>query len=320
MTNKILCIGDLHFSAPNIEYTNELYDCVKTYLDDSKDITTVVLLGDILDGHEKVYTQSLNRALNFIKMISESHLAYLIIGNHDYIDDNQFLTDSHPFNALKHWKNVVVVDHVIVENDKTFMPYVKDNKIEEALQTNPEWIHTKYVFSHIAVNGVVYGIKEVEDSIEWKSEYPMLISGHIHDHQVLKTNVLYVGSAYQVRDGEPNDKCSLLISGDTLEWIKFPISPRGILNIHLPITEVPDIENYSKLIIEGTVEQIKTFQISDIFTKLKESGKIVVMRKANTLNIPEEINEPVQTKSLMELLQELLTDEERVLFTEMLSV
>ena len=37
----------------------------------------------------------------------------LLVGNHDYINNQQFLTNNHWMNAMKDWNNVTIIDKVI---------------------------------------------------------------------------------------------------------------------------------------------------------------------------------------------------------------
>ena len=115
--SKILCLGDLHFSSSTVTHTDILHEqIISKIIPHIGTNLKVVLLGDILHNHEKIFTTSFNRALNFIRDICEHpnvSKVYLHIGNHNLINNTQFLTDNHPFNACKNWNKLIVVDHVI---------------------------------------------------------------------------------------------------------------------------------------------------------------------------------------------------------------
>ena len=151
----------------------------------------VVLLGDILHNHEKIFTTSFNQALNFIRDICEHpnvSKVYLHIGNHDLINNTQFLTDNHPFNACKNWNKLIVVDHVIMEDLLIFTPYVPNGRLIEALDNSGfPWKQCSCVFSHVCINGARYGAITVTDSNIWRPEFPILISGHLHENKISGT-------------------------------------------------------------------------------------------------------------------------------------
>ena len=72
-------------------------------------------------------------------MLSSYSTTYILVGNHDYISNTQFLTTNHWMNAMKEWKNVVIVDKVIQQNINdlsfVFVPYVFPGRFQEALNT-----------------------------------------------------------------------------------------------------------------------------------------------------------------------------------------
>ena len=64
------------------------------------------------------------------------------------------------------------------------------------------WKQCSCVFSHVCINGARYGAITVTDADIWRPEFPILISGHIHEEQNIGNNVIYTGSSYQILDGE----------------------------------------------------------------------------------------------------------------------
>ncbi len=90
---KVLVIGDSHFKTSSLHLC-DLYiaECVNIAIKTKPDF--IVLLGDTLDCHNTVYIQCYNKALKFIKELSNIALTIVLIGNHDYIDQSQFLTNN----------------------------------------------------------------------------------------------------------------------------------------------------------------------------------------------------------------------------------
>jgi len=68
---KIIAIGDPHIKSDNINefsiFENKLHDLMDMEVPD-----IVVILGDVLHHHEKVYTASLNRAVEFIEILEKN--------------------------------------------------------------------------------------------------------------------------------------------------------------------------------------------------------------------------------------------------------
>jgi len=97
---KFLVIGDIHIKEDNVNEINILLKNIEVIFanqeyvsiqDEYSNIQTfpepfdhIVLLGDILHHHEKIFSQSLNRALNFINRCTELCHTYILVGNHDY--------------------------------------------------------------------------------------------------------------------------------------------------------------------------------------------------------------------------------------------
>lgn len=76
-------VGDPHFTEKNIsdseELTTRLLRVIKKTQPDF-----VVLLGDLLDHHERIHSAALNTATKLITSVAKHVPVYLIIGNHDY--------------------------------------------------------------------------------------------------------------------------------------------------------------------------------------------------------------------------------------------
>jgi DNA repair exonuclease SbcCD nuclease subunit len=347
MSSKILCIGDVHFSACTEQYTDVLHEHVVKKILPSLGINLkVVLLGDILHNHEKVFTNSFNKALNFIKDICEHPnviKVYLIIGNHDYINNKQFLTDNHPFNACKNWNKLVVVDKVVADGKLIFTPFVPDKRFLEALDASGlPWKTYSCIFSHVCISGASYGAITLtpEGADVWKPEYPLLVSGHVHDTQYVGSNVIYTGASYQIQDGEDTDKklfvlgesqltddyyevlieqkipekiANMIVKYISIEWekpIKIPQMPlKGILRMKIKDYSERKTEGkkWTRFELSGKKEEIEEFKASRKFQKLKEEGVVCF----KVIKDKEEINEHLPQRKFMEIFTGMLTEEEK---------
>src|SRR5687768_3864548 len=160
---KALCIGDPHIKTDNVKEINIMTEqLVELIIKEDPDF--VVILGDTLHKHEDIKVYELDRADVFIEKIWEvsKHL-YILIGNHDRPNNEEFLTRRHPFNAYKKWKRMTIVDDVTVSSVPAsdgksytylFVPYVKPNRFFEALNLRNVNIYDHSgLFSHQEYKG-----------------------------------------------------------------------------------------------------------------------------------------------------------------------
>jgi len=135
---NVLCIGDPHFKVKNVKETMAMGQALVKLLEARKP-DFIVVLGDVLDRHETIHESPLSRAIFLLKKLQEYAPVYLVVGNHDRPNNSVFLTDQHPFNALKCWTNTTIVDAVHQEIIKghlfTFVPYVYPGRFMEAIDT-----------------------------------------------------------------------------------------------------------------------------------------------------------------------------------------
>ena len=52
------------------------------------------------------------RLVNNMRLLAPT---YILVGNHDFQNNSQFLTDNHWMTGMKEWKNTVVVDKVVTK-------------------------------------------------------------------------------------------------------------------------------------------------------------------------------------------------------------
>ncbi|HSA76259.1 MAG TPA: metallophosphoesterase [Nitrosarchaeum sp.] len=216
---KCAVIGDLHIKLSNIKQSQELlkkcYDTIK----ESK-VTFVVILGDILDSNEKVNVQAHGVIEEFVRKLNVNKIhTFMIIGNHDYINNSQFHTESHIFTPFKGWKNVTVVDsttHLSVNNHSIiFTPYVQPGRFIESLNTltsvNEMWENASCIFAH---QEVTYS---TQDPDIWTEENPPIVSGHRHKSHKVGKNVYYPGSPISHSISDEDDKFIWTISFDKID-------------------------------------------------------------------------------------------------------
>lgn len=299
---RALIIGDIHFKPKNIREGEIFVKRVLKVVQKEKP-TFVVILGDTLDTHENVKTPAFNLACDFIDELTELSHVYLIIGNHDLINNRQFLTTNHPFNNLKKWKNITVVDKVVHdtfgEYSFTFCPYVEPGKFQDALDTvlasGVIWEFTNCIFAHQEFYGCKMGAITSEIGDKWDEDYPPVISGHIHDEQIVGKNIFYTGSAIQHAFGESSNKRIWLVTfdenskeittsqyGSYFNVKKINLKMRGKKIIYLPVDEIEKFgqekiqkmskRNDIKLSLKGTTEQFHVFRNKKVYNDLRQIG------------------------------------------------
>ena len=290
---KISAIGDQHFKVDNIQVVDLFIEKV-TELITREQPDFVVLLGDLLDTHERLHTTPLNRAYKFINNMRKISKTFVLVGNHDMQSNSVYLTDDHWLNALKEWDNVTVVDKVItkvIKNKKfIFSPYVASGRFYEALSTlgeNP-LDDVQLIFAHQEFFGCKMGAFNSIDGDKWDILWPPVISGHIHLNQRSQVNIYYPGSSIPVAFGETTKNivaCIQMkdsISGYELQELILDIPKKQIIYTNTESVteiEVPESEDTIKLSVSGEYEEFKTFKKSGKYKELTQKGVKIVFKQ-----------------------------------------
>ena len=189
-----LCIGDPHFKVENMVEVDEFILKLLPVIESIKP-KYIVVLGDLLHTHERLHTIALNKAYDFIKSLQKlCKKVFVLVGNHDYIQNQQFLTQNHWMNGMKEWENVFIIDNVFVFNadlkeNYIFCPYVPPGKFQEALETcGFDYTKADAIFAHQEFFGCKMGAIVSVDGDKWNESYPLVISGHIHSKQKIQQN------------------------------------------------------------------------------------------------------------------------------------
>lgn len=293
---NILVIGDPHFKVCNAKEMTSLCDqiieLVKTRHPDF-----IVILGDTLDRHESIHMSPLCQSVEFLRQLQDLSFLYVIIGNHDRKNNRDFLSDEHPFTALKYWNNTQIIDVVkiikITKNQKkykfTMVPYVYPGRFMEALDTVSKWENSTCIFCHQEFEGAQMGPVISIDGDKWSPTLPYIISGHIHDYHKVHDNILYVGTPIQHKFGDSDDKIIIFLTIDQkitnhdnciYEKIALKLPLKKI--IHLNVADVPTfrLQNNidAKIYITGTSSEIKCIMKHKNITKWKKRGMKIIYK------------------------------------------
>ena len=294
---KIFVIGDPHFKSKNALETTEMANKIYEHILEVKP-DFIVVLGDVLDTHETIHVGPLCRATEFLFRLSKlSNHLYILIGNHDRPSNQTFLTTESPFNACKSWEKTTVVDTVVQMEyqGKKFLltPYVPTGRLMEAFATvnvDEENIDDyDLVFAHQEFKGCSMGTITSNEGDEWKVEWPLCISGHIHEYQELQPNMIYPGTAIQHAFGDSPNKAVMLVedngentnvSNSTSLWsikrIKLGL-PKKII-VHLSTEELVDYvvpeNSFVKLVVTGESDKVREVMKLDKVKELLSNERI----------------------------------------------
>jgi DNA repair exonuclease SbcCD nuclease subunit len=305
---KFLCIGDIHIKTKNFPDVNILLKEIEKHLQEMKEnpYDLIVVMGDTLDTHRRLDSECLSKATEYFLILEKYSPVYIITGNHDLVNNSQYLTDKHwlnPFKSTKH--RFVVIDTVVDANIDGFriiaIPYVPDGFFHKALceklgddyYTNNK---PSIIFGHQMFNGTsMGGIDSFKDAEDWNYDI-QVITGHVHDKQTIpipksKKTIYYTGSSLQHAFGEKHDKtiASVYLSKDEngedeikIEEIKLDLPIRKI--VYCDISEIEKklskleyekIESGMlkiKMSIKGPSEDYKSFIKTKLYREHEKKG------------------------------------------------
>ena len=252
----------------------------------------VVILGDVLHTHERIHVTPLNKAYEFIHKMSCLCQTYVLVGNHDYENNQCYLSKHHWMNGMKEWKNVTIVDTVkalILKDMKfIFLPYVFPGRFVEALNTcSVYWDDATCIFAHQEFRGAKMGSIISIEGDQWPLEYPNVISGHIHSRQIIQDNIYYTGSAMQHAFGESEQNIIASATFDMYEK-KYKLEE---IDLNLPrkriiYKDVDDMEDFSalntkdkvKITVSGSYDQFKAFKKTQKYKDIIDTGTKVIFK------------------------------------------
>lgn len=307
-TVTVLFCGDPHFMVSNIPEV-ELFIERMTALANEKKPDLIICAGDLLHTHERLHTLPLNKAYEFIDKMRKISKTYVLVGNHDYIQNQQFLTDNHWMNGMKEWDNTIIVDRVVTEviNNVlfTFVPYVPPGRFQEALSTLDEnvalWRESDCIFAHQEFFGCKMGAIVSVEGDKWPLDYPEVISGHIHSKQKPQQNVYYSGSAMQHAFGESSKNIIAYLTfeseqkGYRLDEIDLNLPRKKIVYMDVENVddyELPDTDDKIKITVSGVYEQFKALKKTKKYKKLVKDGVKVVF-KAKKIEHEKKLSEKI---------------------------
>lgn len=328
---SILCVGDIHIQTNNIteikEFSKKLQNVIKDFDSKGQCIDIVIFMGDILHTHERLHTIAFNTATDLFNDISKLKPLYILVGNHDLINNSQFLSTNHWMNCFKSTDNITIVDDVTTiefkKNQITLCPYVPDGKFKDALDTKGnQWEKSSCIFAHQLFDGVKMGSIIAENVEKWNLSFPLVVSGHIHDKQRLQPNLIYTGSCIQHAFGESDDKTILKLTFDKeikIEEINLNLRKKKILYMNIDDLENFDLDSLKenveyKLTIDGSKEEFEVFKKTQKYKTLNKKVKIVFKHKRSVIlekkEKVENNNKTLKSENFNDILEKLVKQED----------
>jgi DNA repair exonuclease SbcCD nuclease subunit len=307
-----LVIGDPHFKVNNKEETDLMSTNTILYAEKIKP-HFIVCLGDVLDRHETIHISPLLRSVDFLIKLSSISPTYVLIGNHDRPNNNIYMTDEHPFSALKGRDNIFIVDKTLQQNINNynflFVPYVPPGRFNDALE-NIDLNNINTIFAHQEFQGAKMGAIKSTIGDKWDINLPLVISGHIHDFDVLQENIIYVGTPIQHSFSDDSNKGIFLFTFDNKKFIyeKYDLGlPKKKIirlncNEHHKINKL-DPKHYNKIILTGTPEEIKLLKLNDFILPRAK----FVFKTISSTKLPNEV-ENYHTKGFINIFIEKIKD------------
>lgn len=320
---SILVIGDPHIQPNNIEEFNIIIPKIINIIKETTpDIC--IIAGDVLHTHEKINSFALNKAYELIQEISEIISLYILVGNHDFSSNTEFLTTNHWMNALKKWNKVHIIDtvkHISISNHNFILsPYVYPGRFNEALDTiipTFNWRDADCIFAHQEIKGSKMGAFESEIGDEWSDDLPPIVSGHIHNKQELP-NVYYPGSLMQHSFGDTSDNSIILLTfGITTPYdIKhYYLDLPKKKSVYIDITKIDEYKiketkDHVRLCLSGDTNEFTQFKKSKKFKELTDSGiKVTFKQKKKEITSLEDNNTNSKITKFTDILEKLITED-----------
>lgn len=343
---KILCIGDPHFKANNLDIMKRITSEILTIIDEKKP-DLVVNVGDTLDTHERLYLRALTDATYFLIEISKRCPLILLIGNHDRENNSDYLSPIHGFVGLKDLPNITVVDTTIWDKERNFLyvPYVAPGRFNEALSkvgyVPGEEPAPSLIFAHQEFRGCSLGIKFSTDGDYWSTEYPTVFSGHIHEYHIVQSNLIYVGTPLQQNYGESPDKALMFVTLEDdylnvksehpvnkvprpkfeIERIRLTSAPIRTV-VHINIADLPNFTQHIpanltnhlvKVVIHADATETKGLETNPYYLALKDMvDKVVTKVESNKASIAENMVNTMKQQGTLAQHQKIFSLEEIV--------
>jgi hypothetical protein len=292
---RVLVIGDPHARAAALLEFQQLAAAVYQAAAAVRP-ELIVVTGDLLHEHARVHTGALNAVLDFIRELSglAPRGVRVLIGNHDLPSNQTYLEPRHAFNAIKDWPRVRVADTVIHEPELGFVyaPFVPTGRFVEALTATlgDAWRGARAVFAHQDFKGARHGGYVSVNGDYWDPRWPLVVSGHFHAHQWLKSNVCYVGAPAAHDYGDEawhtvslfdfNGSATAHRERETRLELGLPRRCTVELPLAAAAAYLPPAGQFTRLIVTDEPGALLAFRRSDAYNELRRQVDKLILRSS----------------------------------------
>ena len=321
---KVLVIGDLHCKTSNIRDSLILEAKLNKLLVKCP-VDAIILLGDIGDYHDRMPLYAWQSIVRIIRAISNHTKLFILMGNHDMINNKQYLTADHFYNVFKLFEmgnDITVVDKPLImslsSEELLLMPYVPPGRFLEAIKTTGKELKDfTTIFAHQEFFGAQLGAIESRVGDKYPTDGPMVISGHVHGRSNPngQKNILYMNTPMNTAFGDGNKSTVSIFT-----FSGRPPPTEMLVNLGMPkkVTLSMDVKSFMKFEMESPDDhyRIKVIDKKIKISKLRQTDKYLeIKQKAKVLLKPtdEAIDRrAISTQSFLQILGEQVKDDQDV--------
>lgn len=278
---KYLVVGDPHYKDTNTEET-EILELEVTRLVTELQPDKVVLLGDLLDKYK---LRSYCRAVSWLYKLAGMLPVVVLIGNHDRVDNQDYLSDVHPLTGIRGVDNLVIISKVTMIDDALFVPYVPKERFFEAITTCDIIEEPSVIFAHQDLQGCGVSVEET-----WTCA-TLVVSGHIHTRTLLQDgkrvedldscNVYYPGAPLQHNFNDSDHRVVALITTfdgqATISEHKLYVPTKRVITItqESDLSSVTGADKYTRIDVVGSTEECLKLKKSKQVTEAQLRGVVI---------------------------------------------
>lgn len=279
---RVFYFTDVHFKKTEIVRAKQISSEIVRLARESK-CDFIVCGGDTLDQHEVLNSIALSKAIKMFTRLKKIAPLYIILGNHDFPNNTETLHNVHPFLGLGKQKNIFIPTVPMKTEIKGvefgFASYYPPGKLKEFCS---EIMSSQIIFCHQEFQGAKYGMMNSIDGDSWLITDPFVISGHIHEQQVVQANIFYPGSTIQHGFSDSANKTAFLleIEKDKFQSIPLELKLEKFLEFNIGIEDINNIvipmEHKCKVIVHCPSAMLPTLPGTASIRELRKKCKVVL--------------------------------------------
>lgn len=224
---KYLIFGDIQVRRGNLDVALSIIKQMEKAIDEHK-VKAVFGLGDFFETKRLVDLPVFNKMYKAFFDMSKKAKLYFIVGNHDLAvqEGEHSIKSFFPFAEVFDQPSVLELEGDTFflspfqqDIDKVIAGLVKLSKLSEKSSR----VGSKVLLFHHEYNGILQGAHSLTSKLTkaglYLDSYDFAFGGHIHKHQKIAKNAIYVGSPFQQRmDEREEDKGFIIFDSNKAKW------------------------------------------------------------------------------------------------------